>query len=58
MKYCIHNKSENQRCRLCHFHSDCCDDLVTESKDENGTIKTICYKCDRECNPVKINLCD
>lgn len=44
MKYCIHDRSKKQVCRLCRMRSKCCKAPV-----ENKYFKYFCTDCNNQC---------
>lgn len=62
LRYCIHGRSENQKCRLCNYRSDCCDAPVEEyeymrlSRETQAKGKPayyVCEACRKVCKMVK-----
>lgn len=44
MRTCIHDRTENQKCALCHLRSKCCNQAVYKINKEY-----VCENCGKVC---------
>jgi len=49
MMYCIHGRSEKQKCKLCFCRSKCCDADVKYFQNGFKPSPTVCEKCGKVC---------
>jgi len=49
MMYCIHGRSEKQKCKLCFCRSKCCDADVKYFKNGFKPSPIVCEKCGKVC---------